>query len=87
MDAVVSMWALHEMEDPAGMLREAWRVLRPGGEILILDFPRGSLAQRLWNEKYYTIRQMDHMLRQAHFEEVRVKTIERGQIAWASGYA
>ncbi len=36
--------------------REAKRVLRLGGEVLIVDFPRCSLAQRLWNEDYYTTR-------------------------------
>jgi len=85
-DAVVSMWAFHEMKDAAGMLREAWRVLRPGGEILIVDFPRGSLAQRLWNEKYYTALKMDNMLIRAGFGEVRVKSIERGQVIWATGH-
>ena len=85
-DAVVSMWALHEIQDAQGALREAWRVLRPGGRVLIIDFPRGSLAQRLWNEKYYTIPQIDHMLIQAGFEDVRVKPVERGQIAWATGF-
>ena len=29
------------------------RVLRPGGEVFIIDFPRDSLAQRLWNEDYF----------------------------------
>jgi len=84
-DAVVSMWALHEMKDTEGMLREAWRVLRPGGEILIVDFPRGSLAQRLWNERYYTVQETDRLLREAGFVEVRVKSVERGQILWATG--
>jgi len=85
-DAVVSMWALHEMKDVDGALGEAHRVLRPGGKILIVDFPRGSLAQRLWDEGYYTAQEIDDMLRQAGFLEVRAKTIERGQVIWAKGY-
>ncbi|HUT61367.1 MAG TPA: class I SAM-dependent methyltransferase [Phycisphaerae bacterium] len=86
MDAVVSMWALHEMKNPGGVLREAFRVLRPGGEILIIDFPRNSLAQRLWNEKYYTLKGVVRLLREARLQDVRVKTIERGQIIWATGF-
>jgi len=85
-DAVVSVWALHEMKNPALALPEANRILRPGGKIVIVDFPRGSLAQRLWNEDYYSMLEIDRILRRARFSEVHVKTIERGQIIWATGY-
>jgi ubiquinone/menaquinone biosynthesis C-methylase UbiE len=83
-DAVVSMWALHEMKSPEAVLREASRVLRPGGEIVIVDFPRDSLAQRLWNENYYKPERIARLLEKAGFQKVRVKTIERGQIIWAT---
>ena len=86
MDAAVMMWALHEMKDPSATLREARRVLRPGGKILIIDFPRGSLAQRLWKERYYTVFQVERMLRQAGFGEIRSRKVERGQVLWTIGY-
>jgi len=86
MDAVVSVWALHEIRNPDLALPEANRILRPGGKIVIVDFPRGSLAQRLWNEDYYSMSEVGRMLRRAGFVEVRVKTIERRQIIWATGY-
>ena len=84
-DAVVSMWALHEMKDVEGALRETFRVLRRGGEILIVDFPRRSLAQRLWNEDYYSVKETGGLLARAGFQDIRVKTIERGQVTWATG--
>lgn len=37
-DAVVLHQVLHYLDDPAGALREAARILAPGGRILIVDF-------------------------------------------------
>ncbi len=86
MDAVVSIWALHEIKKPAQALREVWRKLRPGGKILIVDFPRRSLAQRLWNENYYTVSQIKKILMKVGFQEVQASTVERGQVVWATGW-
>jgi len=85
-DAVVTMWALHEMEKPRAILQEAMRVLRPGGEIVIIDFPKDSLAQRLWNENYYRPDEVKAMLQEAGFEQVQVRLIEQGQVMWARGW-
>ncbi|HUV04731.1 MAG TPA: class I SAM-dependent methyltransferase [Armatimonadota bacterium] len=85
-DAVVTVWALHEMAKPRAILEEARRVLRPGGEILVVDFPRDSLAQRLWNEDYRQPDEVKRLLQDAGFEDVRVRLIEHGQVIWARGY-
>ena len=86
MDAVVSMWALHEMEHPQAILAEAHRVLRTGGELLIVDFPRDSLAQKPWNEDYYRPDQMERLLAKAGFMDIRVRLTERGQVIWAKAF-
>jgi len=85
-DSVVSVWALHEFEAPVTVLREAKRILRPDGEILIVDFPRGSLAQRLWNENYYTTRKVGEMLKRVGFVRVQARRIARKQLTWARGF-
>jgi SAM-dependent methyltransferase len=85
-DAVLSMWALHEMARPKAIFREAHRILRPGGMILVVDFPRGSLAQRIWNEDYWRPPEVRALLLEAGFEAVRVRLIERDQVIWARGY-
>ena len=86
MDAVLAVWSLHEMRQANDVLREAHRVLRAGGEILIVDFPRGSLAQRLWNENYYSPGEVKEQLVRAGFYDIQVRLIERGQIIWARGF-
>jgi ubiquinone/menaquinone biosynthesis C-methylase UbiE len=85
-DAVVMVWALHEMEHPQGVLAEARRILRPGGELLIVDYPKDSLAQRLWNENYYRPDEVKVLLKEAGFENIRLRLIEHGQVMWARSY-
>jgi len=86
LDAAVSMWSLHEMARPLQVLRQVRRKLRPGGKLLIVDFPSRSLAQRRWNENYYTLTELKALLIKAGFEEVRVRMQERRQVLWATGW-
>jgi len=85
-DAAIIFWALHEMKNPQAILQEAHRVLRPGGKVLIVEFPRNSLAQKLWNENYYTIKELTGSLRKAGFKDIQSKRIERKQILWVTGF-
>jgi ubiquinone/menaquinone biosynthesis C-methylase UbiE len=84
-DAVVMLWALHELRQPRAVLVEARRVLRPGGGLLITDFPRGSLAQRLWHEDYYTPRQVSKLLAATGYVDISARLVEDRQVLWAKG--
>jgi len=86
-DSAIIFWALHEMKNSQAILQEAHRVLRPGGKLLVVEFPRNSLARKLWNENYYTSKELVDSLRKAGFEDIRAKRIENKQILWVNGYS
>jgi ubiquinone/menaquinone biosynthesis C-methylase UbiE len=79
------LWAIHELKRPRAVLREARRVLRVGGKLLIVDFPRGSLAQRLWNEDYYTPHQVSELLVATGYVGISARLVEHRQVLWAKG--
>ena len=83
-DAAIIFWALHEMKNSQAILQETHRVLRPGGEIVVVEFPRNSLARKLWNENYYTSKELTGSLRKAGFKDIRAKRIEHKQILWVT---
>jgi SAM-dependent methyltransferase len=41
-DLAYFQYALHQLPDPAGSLRAAWAATRPGGRVLVLDWPLPS---------------------------------------------
>jgi hypothetical protein len=61
-------------------------VLRVGGNLLTVDFPRDSLAQRLWNEEYYAPEEVSEILERAGYEHVSARLIERRQVIRAKGF-
>jgi ubiquinone/menaquinone biosynthesis C-methylase UbiE len=86
-DAIVMFWSLHEMDNPKVVLRQAHYVLNQAGKILVVEFPPDSLAQKLWNEKYYSKEELTACLRRAGFVDIQAKLLENKQILWVSGAA
>jgi len=84
-DAAVSVYALHEVDKPVEVLTEIKRVLQKGGVVLLVDFPKHSLAERLWQEDYYTLGEVRGLLSRAGFQRPEVRGIAQGQVLWAEG--
>jgi len=84
-DAVVTVRAFHELSDPIAALREARRVLKPGGTVLIADFAKGHVGERMWGESYYTPEQTEAMLKKCGFERVKAQQIPGEHFLLASG--
>jgi ubiquinone/menaquinone biosynthesis C-methylase UbiE len=66
-DAAVMVYALHELKRPIVVLRQVHRVLKDRGRLLIVDFPKGSRAEQLWGERYFSSGQVKSMLTRADF--------------------
>jgi len=86
-DAVVMFWSLHEIDDPKAVLQQAYHVLKPGGKILVVEFPRSSLAQKLWNENYFSKQELMNYLDEEGFEDIQARLTENKQILWVSGHS
>jgi ubiquinone/menaquinone biosynthesis C-methylase UbiE len=77
---IVSVYALHEFEDPLVVLREIKRVLKTGGTVVIVDFIKGGDAERLWGERYYTPPEIESMLKDVGFKELKMSFLYKDVI-------
>lgn len=51
-DAVLLRWALEQYSDPVDFLKKAWRVLKPGGRLVIIAWNSSSLGRELYGNKW-----------------------------------
>jgi ArsR family transcriptional regulator len=80
-DVVVLSQALHHAASPPRALAAAYRILKKGGQILILDLNAHNFdqARELYADTWlgFTEADLDRMLRQAGFKETRVSVVAK----------
>jgi SAM-dependent methyltransferase len=81
----VARFVVHELDHPKTVLREVHRVMKPGGVAALADPVRGSIAERLYKEEYYTPGQLAGFLRWAGFSDVECTLLGNGNLAFVVG--
>ncbi len=81
----VARFVVHELKHPKLVLREVFKVLKGRALVVLADPVKGSTAEQLHNEKYYTVGQMTGFLRWAGFQDVECELLGEGNLAFVLG--
>lgn len=80
-DLVVLSQALHHAELPAKAIASAHRILRPGGQIMILDLLEHGFAKahELYGDRWLGFKTSDlqHWLEQARFKKIEISVVAK----------
>ncbi len=81
-DFVVSLKVLHEIARPAMALKEVFRVLKPWGRVLIIDWVRGSAVTKghAHASRYFTPQRLEEMLSRTGFEDTVIEMNDAGEL-------
>jgi len=80
-DAVVIRWALEQSADPIALLKNAWRILKPSGRLVIIAWNSRSLGYELYEARWMPLSIPQHrqiyspgsLRRSMALAEIRVK--------------
>jgi ArsR family transcriptional regulator len=80
-DLAIFSQALHHAEHPERALRAAWRILRPGGRVAVLDLKRHTFeeAHELYADRWlgFSLIDLEGFLTQAGFRDIHLATVHR----------
>jgi ArsR family transcriptional regulator len=81
MDLAILSQALHHAESPARAIASAYRILKPGGQILVLDLARHNFqdARTLYGDRWlgFTEGELHRWLEEAKFKKVEIHAVAR----------
>src|SRR6185369_5413863 len=81
MDLVILSQALHHAEIPADAIAAAYKILKPGGQIMILDLLKHNFEQahKLYGDRWLGFAESDlqRWLEAAGFKKVHVSVVAR----------
>jgi ArsR family transcriptional regulator len=84
-DLVILSQALHHATDPERALRNAWRILRPGGQLLILDLREHGFepARELYGDHWLGFSEavLHEWVEAAGFQQVEISVVAREEEA------
>jgi ArsR family transcriptional regulator len=80
-DVVILSQALHHAEEPVKAVAAAYRILKPGGQVLILDLARHSFmsAHELYGDRWLGLAESDlqRWLEAAGFRKIEISVVAR----------
>jgi ubiquinone/menaquinone biosynthesis C-methylase UbiE len=80
-DLVILSQALHHAEEPGRAIASAYRILRPGGQVMILDLAKHNFtkAHEVYGDRWLGLAESDlqRWLENAGFKKVEINVVAR----------